>query len=133
MATAARVTKRPEIPPPVAGRPLRRFTVAEYHRLGEIGLLTKRDRYELIHGLIVAKPTINPPHASTVSKLTRRLIRMLGDDVVVRAQLPITLSDSEPEPDAVIAAGTEDDYTTTHPGPKETLLVVEVSDSMLAE
>src|SRR5689334_3689456 len=91
-------------PAPTPGQPnQRRFTVAEYHKLMEVGVLTKSDRCELIRGLIVEKPTINPPHATVVSKLSRRLFGMIGHDLVLRIQLPITLSDSEPEPDVVVA------------------------------
>ena len=119
--------------PSPGGPPQRLFTVAEYHRLMDVGIITKADRCELIHGLIVEKPRINPPHATAVSKLTRRLFGLVGDDSVIRIQLPITLSDSEPEPDVVVAAGTDDDYTDAHPGPKEVRLAVEVSDSSLAD
>jgi hypothetical protein len=129
MSSAARITK-----PPTAGPPnQRRFTVAEYHKLMEVGVLTKSDRCELIRGLIVEKPTINPPHATVVSKLSRRLFRMLGDDLVLRIQLPITLPDSEPEPDVVVAAGTDDDYAGAHPGPQDVRFIVEVGDSSLSD
>jgi Uma2 family endonuclease len=50
----------------------------------------------------------------------------------VRTQQPITLGDdSEPEPDLVVAIGTDDDYKQSHPGPKQGLLVIEVSDTSL--
>ena len=51
---------------------------------------------------------------------------------VVRGQEPIILpTDSEPEPDVVIALGQPDDYLSNHPYPENLLLVVEVSDSTL--
>ena len=133
MNTATRTTREPEPQPTtrVVEPPLRRFSVEEYHRIGEAGIFGTREKCELIRGLIVEKPVINPPHATVVAKLTRRLIRLLGDDRVVRSQSPITLSDSEPEPDIVVAAGTEDAFAARHPRPKEIFLVVEVSDSSL--
>src|SRR5438034_1198657 len=89
--------------PAPGGPPQRRFTVAEYHRLMEVGILRADDRCELIHGLIVEKPRINPLHATAVTRLMRRLLGLAGDKMAVRVQLPITLSESEPEPGIVIA------------------------------
>jgi hypothetical protein len=119
--------------PPPGGPPQRRFTVAEYHKLMEIGLIRADDRCELVRGLIVEKPRTNPPHATAVTRLTRRFLALAGDAMTVRVQLPITLSDSEPEPDVVLAAGTDDDYTDAHPGPRDVRLLIEVSDASLAD
>jgi len=119
--------------PAPGGPPQRRFTVAEYHKLGEVGILTPADRCELIHGLIVEKPVINPPHAAAVRRVNRHLTALLGAEVVIGVQQPITLSDSEPEPDVVVAIGTEQDYAKRHPGAREVPLVVEVSDSSLPD
>jgi Uma2 family endonuclease len=97
----------------------------------ELGLITKADRCELIHGLIVEKPRVNPPHAAAVTRLMNRLFPLVAGAATLRVQLPVTLSDSEPEPDLVIAAGAESDYDHDHPSPKDILLLVEVSDSTL--
>ena len=45
--------------PWVARRPL---TVAEYHRMGEVGSLSERDRVELIEGELVARPPTGSNH-----------------------------------------------------------------------
>lgn len=118
-------------PPPPPAMPQRRFTVDEYHRLIDIGLLTDADRCELINGYIIERPPINPPHATVVRKLMVQLLKLVGFDVVLRVQLSITLPDGEPVPDFVLAAGTDDDYTARHPRPIDCHLVVEVSDSSL--
>lgn len=115
-------------PPP---RPQKRFTVAQYHRLLELGIIKKEDRCELIHGLIVEKPRVNPPHATAVTRLLNRLFPLVAGLATLRVQLPITCSDSEPEPDLIVAVGTEEDYEHRHPGPRDVLLLVEVSDSTL--
>lgn len=120
-------------PAPPPGRPQRRFTVAEYHKLGDLGILTPADRVELIHGLIVEKPVINPPHTTAVNKLTRLLLTVAARACSVRMQQPITLADSEPEPDGVLAVGTDDDYAARHPRPRDVALVVEVADSSLPD
>src|SRR5687768_11301717 len=114
MNTATRVTRKPKtktngrLPPAIPPLPVRRFTVAEYHKLVEIGVLTPNDRVELIHGWIVAKMGINPPHNYAVTALMEQLLAF-GAQAVVRVQQPITTADSEPEPDVVFAIGSKTD------------------------
>lgn len=49
-----------------------RFTVAEYHRMAESGMLAPDARVELIEGEIIDMPPIGSPHAGTVSFLGKR-------------------------------------------------------------
>jgi Uma2 family endonuclease len=50
----------------------------------------------------------------------------------MRTQAPITIPPfDEPEPDGVIAIGSEDNYRDRHPGGPEVLCVIEVSASSL--
>lgn len=110
----------------------KRFTVAEYNRLIELGFLTEDDRVELIRGELVQMVAKGMPHSVCNTKLVRQLDRLVGDRVVVRGQEPIILpTDSEPEPDVAIAIGQPDDYLSHHPYPNDILLVIEVSDSTL--
>jgi Uma2 family endonuclease len=135
MNPAARVTKPPQPEPPtvaLAGRPAYRFTVEQYHQLINAGVFDGGPKCELIHGIILEKPVPGPPH----SKSTRRLNRRLGElfpepDWVIGIQDSITLSDSEPEPDFSAATGPESKYDERHPGPRDLVLVVEVSHSSL--
>ncbi|OWK37992.1 Uma2 family endonuclease [Fimbriiglobus ruber] len=137
--TAARsgrpqAAERPKLSPGVTSLPVRRFTLDEYHRMSELGFLREGDPYELLNGWITHKMTINPPHAAAISLLARRLDRILGDTFVVRVQSPVTIpaSDSEPEPDIVIAMGPETKYNAAHPHPHQVVILVEVADSTLA-
>jgi Uma2 family endonuclease len=109
----------------------RRFSVAEYHQLTEIGVLTENDNLELIEGYLVHKMARNPPHDSTLHRVMKHLLRSLPTGWDLRVQSAITLSDSEPEPDLAIVHARADDYRTRHPSPNEIELVVEVSDSTL--
>ncbi|MEC4818092.1 MAG: Uma2 family endonuclease [Scytonema sp. PMC 1069.18] len=110
----------------------KRFTIDEYHRLIELGFLTENDRIELIRGEFIQMTAKGTPHTFSTTRLCRQLDRLLGDRAVVRCQEPIVLpSDSEPEPDAVIACGNETDYLAHHPYPKDILLLIEISDSTL--
>jgi Uma2 family endonuclease len=111
----------------------KRFTIAEYHRLIELGFLTEDDRVELIRGELIQMAAKGTAHSVCNTKLFREVDRLVGDRAVVRSQEPIILpSNSEPEPDLVIARGQADDYLASHPQPADILLVIEVSDSTLA-
>jgi Uma2 family endonuclease len=97
----------------------------------EIGVLTEDDNLELLEGYLVHKMSRNPPHDSTLTRLSKRFFQIISDARQVRIQMAITLSSSEPEPDLVIARGTESSFDHHHPVPEEIDLVVEVSDSTL--
>ncbi len=114
-------------------RSVHRFSVDEYHRLIETGVLSENGRVELIHGWIVNKMGINPPHNAAVNVLMKRFLAITGPDGVVRIQQPVTTSDSEPEPDVVLATGTDANYTKRNPKPSECIIVVEVAESTLRE
>ncbi len=109
----------------------RRFTVEDYHRMVEAGILHEKDRVELIEGEIVEMSPIGWRHARCVAKLTSLLSRRLGEGVLVVVQNPVRMGDcGEPQPDLAVVR--EEAYEGSHPGPEGTLLVVEVSDSSLA-
>src|SRR4051812_3656454 len=108
---------------------LRQFSVAEYHQMVQTGILTPDDRVELLEGWIVNKMSMNPPHASSVSRVRRRIDKVLPDHWTMRIQVPITLSDSEPEPDIALARGDEEVYDDRHPKPADIGVLIEVGDS----
>lgn len=135
MSSAARTilpTAAP-LPPAMPPLPVRRFTVDEYHRLIDAGILKSGDPFELIHGWIVPKMPTNPTHASAVRRLDRLLQRMVDDaGIVIGIQQPITTPDSEPEPDVTVSRGPEVRYFTTHPTAADVFFVIEVADSTLS-
>ena len=108
------------------------FTVAEYYRLAEVGILKDTDKVELINGEIITMSPINSPHAATVNGLTLLIFEKLGSKVTTIVQNPIRLSNnSEPEPDLVIAKYRKNFYYDNHPTPEDIYIVIEVSDSTL--
>ncbi len=126
-------TSRENSSQPLALRDLYRFTVAQYHRLIETGILTANDRVELLEGWIIEKMTFNPPHNATVTRVNRRLIRLLPEEWLLQVQGAISLRGSEPEPDFAVIRGPEEEYSTRKPLPRDIALIIEVADSSLLE
>jgi Uma2 family endonuclease len=111
---------------------LRRFTVQEYHRMIDAGVLTDEDKVELLNGYVVLKMPRNPRHDNTILKFAEDLFPLVRSSWVVRNQSAVTLARSEPEPDISIARGDRNSYQNRHPSPADLGLVIEVSDSTLA-
>ena len=109
----------------------RRFSVPEYHRLIELGILNEDDNLELLEGYLVHKMSRNPPHGAALQQGTMKWIQVLSPGWKLRVQCAITLSESEPEPDFAIVRGDAKAYLTHHPKAADVGLVVEVSDSSL--
>lgn len=111
----------------------KRFTIADYHRLREVGLLREGDRIELIRGELLHMSPKGTAHSVCNGLLQAQLLTLLGNQVAIRSQEPITIpqTQSEPEPDLVIARGALRDYLDHHPYPADVLLAIEVADSSL--
>lgn len=71
----------------------RRFTVHEYHRMGEVGILHEDDRIELIEGELIEMASIGARHFTCVNTLTRLLVRGVGDEAIVSVQNPVRLDE----------------------------------------
>lgn len=111
----------------------RRFSVDEFRRMTEAGILPEESGWEVIDGFLVDKMTIGSRHASVVKRLTAFLYGVLGDRFTVAVQDPIHIDDyNEPEPDIAILKYRADFYAEAHPSPADTLLVIEVSDSTIS-
>ena len=108
-----------------------RLTLDQYHRMGEAGILTPDDRVELLDGQLVIRPRKSPPHVFAAAKAREALEAVLSAGWYLDTQEPITLDDSEPEPDVMIVRGETQDYFDRHPSADEIALVVEIADSTL--
>jgi Uma2 family endonuclease len=115
--------------PRVARRPI---TVAEFLRMGEVGILNPRDRVELIEGELIAMAPIGANHAGTVIALNDSLTTATRGRALVSPQNPVQLNDRNlPQPDYAVLVPRPDRYRTAHPRPHEVLLLIEVADSSL--
>lgn len=111
----------------------RKFTVDEYHRMAQAGILTEDDRVELIQGEIVEMTPVGSKHAACVKRLNRLLSKSVGDKAIVSVQAPVALDPhSEPQPDIALLRPSPDFYAAQHPGPDDVLLIVEVADTSAA-
>jgi Uma2 family endonuclease len=108
------------------------FTVDEYYRMADAGILGPEDRVELIDGEIIEMSPIGSRHLACVNRANRLFVTTFGVRVVVSVQHPLQLSNyTEPEPDIVLLRPREDDYAAKKPSAEDALLVVEVADTTL--
>lgn len=107
-----------------------RFTVKDFLKMGEAGILAENARVELIEGDVVDMAPIGSGHAGRVNLLNHLLTRAIGDAAIVGPQNPIILSEySEPQPDITLLKARADFYIGSHPEPDDVLLLIEVADS----
>lgn len=121
----------PQLPALPPNETVFRLSVAQYHAMIEAGVLTEDDPVELLEGVLVQKMPKKPLHVIAVKLATTAIERILPAGIHCRGQEPITLSESEPEPDLAIVRGDVRDYSARHPYAAETICVVEVSDTTL--
>lgn len=111
----------------------RRFTRAEYQRMGEVGILGEDDRVELIRGEIVEMSPIGHRHSAFIGNLTQLLVTRLAGRALVWVQNPIALTDdTEPQPDLSVLRHRTVPYKEREAYPEDVLLLIEVADSSLA-
>ncbi len=110
-----------------------RFTVEEYFRMAETGILKPDSRVELIDGEIVDMMPVGPFHSGSVYRLTRLFNKLAKGRWIVGSQGPLQLGETNmPEPDLMLLRVAQDEYTTAHPTADDVFLIVEVADSSLA-
>ena len=111
----------------------RLFTVHEYHRMVEAGILFEGDRVELIRGEVIAMSPIGPRHSAAVLRGNGALVRIVGDRAIVGVQGSVRLDEyDEPQPDLYLLRPKDDFYASGHAGPSDIFLIIEVADSSLA-
>jgi Uma2 family endonuclease len=108
------------------------FSVDEYERMVETGILGEDDRVELIRGEIIDKLTIGDRHAACVMSLVNLRPLLLAGRAIVSPQNPLKLAASVPEPDIALIRPRSDRYRNGKPIASDVLLLIEVADSSLA-
>jgi Uma2 family endonuclease len=121
------------IPPATYGdfASMNRFSVSQYQRMVEAGILTTEDKVELLENYVVLKMPRNPPQDGTIQRIQKRLLRYVPAGWDLRNQGSLELTDSQPEPDLAIVREDPTDYTTRHPTAADVGLLIEVADTSL--
>ena len=110
----------------------RRFTVDEYMRMAEVGVLDSDDRVELIDGVITEMAPTGRPHGRRTHRIARMFGRIVPEDVEISIQSTIQLNDhSAPEPDIALLNRRASLDKENIPRAEDILLVVEVAESSL--
>lgn len=113
---------------PEARRQVSPVSVADYHKMGELNENGKRT--ELIRGIVIERMSKSPLHYVALQQLRRILEKQMQPGFDLRLEGPLTLSDSEPEPDLAIVRGTLESYGAAHPSTAE--LAIEIAVTSLA-
>lgn len=92
-------------------------------------LLTDKVRTELLRGVIFKKLSKSPKHFGHGMRMYKILAAQISPEFAVFPERPLTLADSEPEPDVTVVRGTDADFAEKHPSTAE--LVVEVAVTSL--
>jgi len=106
-----------------------RLSVEEYHRLNEFN--DNGRRTELVRGIVIEKMSRSPLHRILGSRLYHLLLAQLPEGYSVWKEEPLTLPDSEPEPDISVTRGSESDFAEAHPKTAELVIEVAVSSATL--
>ena len=104
-------------------------TVEQYHGFPEKNENGKRT--ELVRGIVIEKMSKSPLHCSIAKALYDHLLKTTPRGFTLRKDDPLTLADSEPEPDLAIVRGDTREFATRHPS--TAALVIEVAVTSAAE
>src|SRR6516225_11690108 len=110
----------------------KRFTVDDYYRMAEVGILDPDDRVELIEGEIVQMSPIGDRHGGCVNRANDAFTGLFRGKAVVTVQNPVRLNEfNEPQPGLTLCRWRDDFYSSGHPRPADILLALEVADTTL--
>ena len=107
-----------------------KWTIEQWHRLVETGVLSGQN-VELLEGEIIEMSPEGVPHSFCNQSLADYLRNLLKDKAIVNERYPITLDNSEPQPDLAIIQLPRDIYSQHHPYPKNIYWLIEISNSTL--
>jgi len=97
---------------------LAKWTTAEYHQMIATGILAER-KVELLAEEIAEKAPEGPYHTFYGEELADYLRSRLTGKASIGEGRPITLTDSEPEPDIAVVRSPRERYRDRHPGAED--------------
>ena len=107
-----------------------KWSIDEWHELVDSGVLAGKP-VEFLEGNIVAMSPEGIEHSYTNQSVSDYLRDLLRGQAQIREAHPITLDNSEPEPDLAIVSLPETKYRQHHPYPEDIYWLIEVSNKTL--
>jgi Uma2 family endonuclease len=111
---------------------LAKWSVDDYHLMIDSGVLNNRS-VELLEGEIIEMSPEGPLHRFTNDAVAEYLRELLRGQAKVFEAHPITLTNSEPEPDIAVVRLPNSNYLTRHPYSEDIYWIVEISNTTLEE
>jgi Uma2 family endonuclease len=109
-----------------------RFSVKDYYRMAETGVLRPDARVELLDGRIIDLSPIGPFQGGVTNYLVEIFTAASRGRWRTSVRNPLHLDEhSEPQPDLMLLKPAADFYRRRHPLPADVVLLVEVSDTTL--
>jgi Uma2 family endonuclease len=109
-----------------------KWSIDDYHLMIESGVLNNRS-VELIEGEIVQVSPESPLHRFTNDSVAEYLRKLLQDQAKIFEAHPITLKNSEPEPDIAVVHLPDTNYLNRHPYPEDIYWLIEISHTTLED
>jgi Uma2 family endonuclease len=109
-----------------------KWSLEEWHDLINSGVLAGK-RVELLEGEIIEMSPEGIPHSYTHQSVSDYLRELFKGKAYVRDAHPITLDNSEPQPDIAIARLPDTIYAQHHPYPEDIYWLIEVSNETLTK
>jgi Uma2 family endonuclease len=107
----------------------RKFSIAEYYKLAETGILAPTERVELLNGQIIRMAPIGEKHRTIVDELNYIFVDARKNRYRVSIDQPVRIENfDEPQPDLTLY---KTDVKNRHPTPEDIYLVIEVADTTL--
>ena len=109
---------------------LYKWSVQEYHRMIETGLLEGKP-VELLEGEIITMSPEGIPHSYTNRSVGKYLTKLLEGKALISEAHPITLDNSEPEPDIAVVRLPDTIYAQHHPYAQDIYWLIEIANKTL--
>lgn len=110
---------------------LMKWSLKDYHDLIDKGLLAHKN-VELLEGELIEMPPESPLHSYVTESGVEYLRRLLKGLALVKEAHPVTLINSEPQPDMAIVKLPSHQYKTRHPYAEDIFWLIEVSNQTLS-
>ena len=107
-----------------------KWSLEQWHKLVEAGVLAGQN-VELIEGEIIKVSPEGIPHSFSNQSIGNYLQKLLKETAIILERYPITLDNSEPQPDITVVRTPRNIYRNHHPYPKDIYLLIEISNSTL--